>query len=82
MRNIHWATNDEFNKAFFQARGTVDTIMDIFRGGKDGDRPHYGLKDDVPKVVDEIMKVMVDFSIRIRGDKDKPISIDYVRRRK
>lgn len=58
-RKIPWLSENDFNKACFQFRGQLMNLM----------RPLelYGQKPIVDEVINQILKLTVDFSLRTRG---------------
>ncbi len=73
MSNIYWLEELQYKKAMGQMRMQVGVALEPLR--------LYGQGIIVDGAIDEIMKLAEDFGLRVRG-KDKPISIDYIRRRK
>ena len=72
----------DYQKAITQLRMQAGGIFDFMKvDEKLPVRYLYGLGDWVPGAIEEIVKLAEDFGLRVRGV-DKPISIDYVRRRK
>jgi reverse gyrase len=69
-----WLPDDEYEKAVGQLRQHVNVLlMETFN--------KHGYDALVPGTTKEIVKLAEDFGLRIRGV-DKPISIEYVRRKK
>jgi len=69
-----WIDDDDYNKARWQYMSSVRKLLkDQF--------DIYGLGVFIDGSVDEIWKLTEDWGMRIRG-LDKPISIDYIRRKK
>ena len=66
-------SDDDYAKAIGQFRLQVGVVLSVF--------DLYGMGAYIPLVVTEITKLAEDFGLRVRGV-DKPIDIDYVRRRK
>ena len=71
--NIYWLSDDEYGNVVGHVRLSLNGIMEPLM--------MYGQKEYVIGAVNEIMKLVEDFGVRIRGVKDKPVSIDYIRRR-
>ena len=65
-------SDEDYAKAVGQFRLAVGALLSVFH--------RYGLNVFIPGVQDEIVKLAEDFGQRIRGDLDKPISLEYVRR--
>ena len=63
----------DYKKAVGQFRLSLNGVLENFK--------MYGMEVYIPGAIDEIIKLAEDFSLRVRGV-DKPISIDYVRRKK
>lgn len=59
-----WLDDDEWSKAYGQARLKINGILGVFNC--------YGLHIFITPVLDQIMSVLVDFSMRVRGE-DHPI---------
>jgi len=82
MNDIFYLPEDDYRKAVTQFRLQAVGVFDFL---KVNDRIPveymYGLGVYVPGAVAEIVKLTEDFSLRVRG-MDKPISIEYIRRRK
>ncbi len=58
-----WVDEETFQKAYGQAQLRVLALLNTF--------DCYGLGDCIPPITKEIMKVMVDFSMIVRGE-DRP----------
>ena len=63
----------EYDKAIGQFRLQLNGVLEPFR--------KYGLAEFIPGAIKEIVQLTEDFGLRVRGV-DKPISLDYIRRRK
>lgn len=70
---MNWLTDEQYRKLEGIFKLQLNKVMEPFR--------MYGLGDHIPGAIDEIVKLTVDFSLVLRG-KDKPVSIDYVRRKR
>ena len=66
-------TDEEYAKYRFLLQAGITQILAPFR--------MYGFQHDIPEAIMEIMKLVEDWGLAIRGV-DKPGSIEYVRRRK
>ncbi len=71
---IHQIPEDEYAKAKGQFRLQLNGVFEPFR--------MYGQDIYIRGAIEEIVHLTEDFAIRVRGDKDKPISLDYIRRPK
>ena len=71
--NIPWMPDDQYAKARFQFKAHTREALSVFKV--------YGMDVYVEGAVDEIFRLAEDFSLRTRGV-DKPLNIDYVRRKK
>jgi len=72
-KEITWLEENAYKKAIGQFRLQLNGVFEPFK--------FYGLKEYVPGAIAEIVKLAEDFSLHTRGV-DKPISLDYVRRKK
>ena len=70
---INRLPQEEYDKAVGQFRLQLNGIFEPFR--------KYGLAEFIPGAIKEIVELAEDFGLRVRGV-DKPISLDYIRRRK
>ncbi len=80
--DIFYLPEEEYQKAVWQLRANVVGVFDFLK--VDDNLPvryFYGMGDYIPGAINEIVKLAEDFSLRVRGQ-DKPISIDYVRRKR
>jgi len=67
--------NDEdYAKAVGQFRLAVGAVLSVFN--------MYGMGVYIGGAQKELVKLAEDFGQRVRGDLDKPISIEYIRREK
>ena len=73
ISGIHFLDELQYKKAMSQMRMQVGAVMEPLR--------LYGQGIIVDGAIEEVMKLVEDFGLRVRG-RDKPISIDYIRRRK
>ncbi len=64
---------EEYNKAVGQLRLQLNGVFEPFNS--------YGLDIFIPGAISEVVRLAEDFGLRIRGV-DKPISLEYVRRKK
>jgi len=67
-------SDESYEKAVGQFRMAVGGVLRVF--------DMYGMGVYIGAAQEEIVRLAEDFGQRIRGDLDKPISIDYVRRSK
>jgi len=72
-KDIPWLPQDEYKKAMWQFGSGVRGVLGVFK--------MYGMDIYIDGAIKEIKKLAEDFSLRTRGI-DKPISIDYIRRKK
>lgn len=70
----HFIPEADYKKAIGQLRLQLTGVFSPFR--------MYGQDIYIAGAIDEIVHLAEDFGLRIRGEKDKPISIEYIRRRK
>ena len=66
-------SDESYAKAIGQLRLAVGAALQPFC--------MYGMQDLVPGAQQQIVKLAEDFSLRVRGDLDKPISLNYVLRK-
>jgi hypothetical protein len=66
-------SDEDYAKAIGQFRLAVGAILSVFN--------MYGMNAYIPAAQEEIVKLAEDYGLRVRGI-DKPISIEYIRRRK
>ena len=66
-------SDEEYAKAIGQFRLAIGAVLSVFN--------MYGMNAYIPDAQGEIVKLAEDFGQRVRGI-DKPISIEYIRRRK
>ncbi len=71
---IPFLPDEDYAKAIGQFRLQLNAVFQPFQ--------MYGMDTFVPGAINEVIQLAEDFSLRVRGDRDKPISIDYIRRRK
>jgi len=72
---IYTVLSDEsYDKAVGEFRFNVNKVLRVFN--------MYGMGVHVESAQEEIVKLAEDFGQRIRGDLDKPISVEYIRRSK
>ena len=64
--NIHWLEPEDYKKARGQAKLQVTEALSVFN--------MHGFGIYIPGATDEIMQVMDDFALRLRGI-DKPIQV-------
>jgi len=67
MNNIHWLPEDKWAKAIGQWRLHAGEILSVFN--------LYGMGDYIPGALGELEEITIDFSKRVRGDKDQPIRV-------
>jgi len=73
MKDIHWVSNADFEKAIGQFRLQLNGVFDIFK--------LYGQDIYIPGAKAEVERLAVDLSLRLRGI-DKPIDLDTIRRKR
>jgi len=79
---IPYLSDEDYQKAIGQLRMQVAGAFDFLKvNEKLPVRYFYGMGEFIPGAVGEIVKLAEDFSLRVRGAKDKPISIEYVRKK-
>ena len=64
--------DESYTKAVGQYKLAVGAVLSIF--------DMYGMGIYIKGAQDEIVQLAEDFGQRIRGDLDKPISLEYIRR--
>ena len=69
-----WLDDELYAKGRFLVKGAIMTILEPLK--------MYGQEVYVNGAVEEIWKICEDWGIYVRGDLDKPLSIEYVRRDK
>lgn len=69
--DIHWLSDEEYQKAVGQLRLQLNGVMAPFK--------QYGLNVFIPGAIAEIVQLAEDFGLRVRGV-DKPIDLDLVRK--
>ena len=52
-------SDDDYKKAIFQARGQMNDILQLFN--------MYGMGEFIPQALEEVMIVMEQFGMRVRG---------------
>ena len=67
-------SDDLYNKGKFLVRGAIMNILKPLE--------LYGQKPYVEQAIEEIWKICEDWGLYVRGDIDKPLAIEYVRRKK
>ena len=70
---MEWLSDEKFNKYVGVLKLQYNQVMQPFK--------MYGLDTFIPGAIDEQVKLAIRFSEVVRG-KDKPISIQDIRRRK
>ncbi len=70
---ITWLEQSAYNKAIGQFRLQMNGVFEPFR--------MYGQDAYIPGAIEEITRLAVDFSIRVRGV-DHPISLERIRQGK
>lgn len=79
----YYLPDEEYQKALSQLRMQVAGVFDFLKvDDKLPIRYVYGMGEFIPGAITEIVKLAEDFSLRVRGMKDKPISIEHVRRKR
>lgn len=69
-----WLDDNLYNKGKFLVRGAIMRILEPLA--------LYGQKVYVDQAIEEIWKICEDWGMYVRGDIDKPLAIEYVRRNK
>ncbi len=64
---IHWLGQSEFDKAIGQWRLQAGEILAIFN--------MYGQGEYIKGALGELEEITIDFSKRVRGEKDQPIRV-------
>ena len=64
--------DESYIKAVGQFRLAVGAVLSVFN--------MYGMGESIPQAQNEIVRLAEDFGQRVRGDLDKPISLEYIRR--
>ena len=67
-------SDEDYNKGRFLLQGSITDIMQPLR--------MYGQDEYVTQAIIELTKLAEDFSLYVRGDLNKPISVKYIRRKK
>lgn len=67
-------SDEDYAKARFLLQGSITTILEPLR--------MYGQGDYVSQAIMELTKLAEDFSLHTRGDFSKPISVEYIRRKR
>ena len=67
MSDIYWLDDKEFRKAEGQLRLGLNDVFNPFNC--------YGLQPYIPGAIDEVVELAIDFSKRVRGEKDQPIRL-------
>lgn len=67
MKNIHWLPEDEYNKAIGQWRLQAGEILSVFN--------MYDLGVFIGGALAELEEITIDFSKRVRGEKNQPIRV-------
>jgi hypothetical protein len=78
---VHWLSEEEYQKAVTQLRMNVVGIFDFMRvDDKLPVKYMYGLGTFINGAIDEIVKLTEAFGLRVRGI-DKPINLEEIRRK-
>ena len=74
---MNWIPEDEYKKGLFLVQGAITDIMNPLR-------LHQGefINNYISEAIIDLKKVTEDFGLWVRGQKDKPLSAKYVRRKK
>ncbi len=67
MTDITWLNDSDYRKAEGQLRGALRGIFMPFN--------ELGHHIYIPGAIEEIVEVAIDFSKRVRGEKDQPIRV-------
>ena len=67
-------SDESYEKAVGLFRMAVGGVLSVFN--------MYGLGAYIGQAQNEIVKLAEDFGLVVRGDPDKPISLEYIRREK
>jgi len=75
MEDLGYVVVDDetWAKAIGQLKLAVGGVLSVF--------DMYGMGVHIGGAQNEIVKLAEDFSLRVRGDLDHPISLEYIRRR-
>ena len=71
---MEWLPEEEYKKEMWLVQGAITDIMNPLR--------MYGQDEYVTQAIIWLTKLSEDHGLRVRGQKDKPISAKYVRRKK
>lgn len=66
-------SDEDYAKAVGQFRLAVGGVLTVFN--------MCGMGVYIGETQETIVKLAEDFALRVRGDLDKPISVEYIRRR-
>ena len=64
---IHWLDDESWNKAIGQWRLQAGEILNVF--------DLYGQGALIPGALGELEEITIDFSKRVRGDRNQPIRV-------
>ena len=67
MPDIHWLDEEDYKKAEGQLRLNLNDVFNPFNC--------YGLHLLIPGAIEEVVELAIDFSRRVRGQKDHPIQL-------
>ncbi len=67
MAEIFWLSDEDYAKAEGQLRLNLNDVFNPFNC--------YGLHLLIPAAIDEVVELAIDFSRRVRGQKDHPIQL-------
>ncbi len=81
-KDIHWLSDEDYQKAVSQLRMNVTGIFDFMKvDDKLPVRYVYGLSVYIEGAINEVVKLSEDFGLRVRGI-DKPISLEMIRKKR
>ena len=75
---MEWLSDEEYNKGLFLVQGAITEIMAPLRAHGQG----KFTDDYITGAIIDLKKLHEDFGLWVRGQRDKPISAKYVRRKK
>ena len=75
---MEWLPEEEYNKGLWLVQGAITELMNPIREHVQGEF----IKSYVAETIIDLKKLNEDFGLWVRGQRDKPISAKYVRRKK
>lgn len=67
MTEIPWLNDTDYRKAIGQWRLQAGEILNVFN--------MYGMGDYIVGAIGELEEITIDFSKRVRGERDQPIRV-------